>query len=106
MKTEAQRIAIAETCGWGDIQNCTCSIEWRGVIPGGGDFKHIPDYLSDLNAIHEAEKMLRESQHVVWFNEMQRVLRIAQTPMNAFRFCHATAAQRAEAFLRTFGLWK
>ena len=57
MNPEAQRIAIAEACGWKDIT--------RGSYDGSLFGRHktqqleiIPDYLADLNAMHEAEKTL------------------------------------------------
>lgn len=45
MTPEKQRIAIAEACGWKDIQNCTCKIEWVGTL--NGETKHLPSYLTD-----------------------------------------------------------
>jgi hypothetical protein len=85
MTATSQRIAIAEACG-----------------------RHLsetdPDCLNDLNAMHEAEKVLTQKQsdeyrinltllchyqsHAVWRGDV-----------------HATAAQRAESFLRTIGKW-
>jgi len=110
---EAQQIAIAEACGW-------------EYLPGeeptyGGNYKvalwfrknpiarvrtrwqeksriGLPDYLSDLNAMHEAEKVLggfndpRWGTYCSYLDDLPS--RIA-----------ATAAQRAEAFLRTLNLW-
>ena len=48
------------------------------------------DPLQDLNAMHEAEKILRIPQYA-----------------ERLDYCvDATAAQRAEAFLKTLNLWK
>ena len=55
-----------------------------------------PDYSNDLNAMHEAEKMLTYEQ----FDEYY-----AQLSMKMVYPFHATALQRAEALLRTLNLW-
>ncbi len=47
-------------------------------------------------AMHEAEKVLKLEQHPKYFCELQA--------LNDWEWM-ATAAQRAEAFLRTLGLW-
>ena len=60
--------------------------------------QHLPDYLNDLNAMHEAEKVIRE--------RADRVDSYLDQLDGAMSGVHATAAQRAEAFLRTLGLWK
>ena len=61
----------------------------------------IPNYFNDLNAMHEAEKVLFPKHEAKWAEYMSIVCghswRIIWT---------ATAAQRAEAFLRTLDLWK
>jgi hypothetical protein len=64
----------------------------------------LPDYLNDLNAMHEAEKMLTESQSA----QYERRLMGSRSFVGAAEFWiyHATAAQRAEAFLRTIGKWE
>ena len=60
-------------------------------------WKCAKNYCNDLNAMHEAEKMLD-------FNQLRDM-----EDSVSFRFAvlpfHATAAQRAEAFLRTLGKW-
>ena len=67
---------------------------------------HLPPYCTDLNAMHEAEKNLTEwhkyryaINEIVW-NQRDKKTGIAES------IIHATARQRAEAFLRTKGLWK
>ena len=85
MKPEQQRIAIARACGE-DNDSIV-----RGLIP---------DYLNDLNAMHEAERTMGDPQ--LW-DEYQSYLSDAMR--NIGWIYHATAAQRAEAFLRTLNLW-
>ena len=100
MKPEQQRIAIAEACGW-------TGISYWGA--GGINGKHpkepwtevIPDYLNDLNAMHEAEDTMYDGQ--LWI-EYENVLTTAMDHVGG-QF-HATAAQRAEAFLKALNLWK
>ena len=61
------------------------------------------DYCINLNAMHEAEKMLTDEQCVF----IRVHLRERLEPHAASRYTwHATARQRAEAFLRTLGKWE
>ena len=97
MTPEKQRIAIAEACGWKHIKRLQSG--WHGWIEPG-PLEELPDYLNDLNAMHEAEKILTPDQRRKYvffiFN-----LPSSQCESNTF----ATAAQRAKAFLRTIGKW-
>ena len=103
MNPEQQRIAIAEACGWAEIEPCTCCDGVsRGYTPTpGAHKKHLPDYLNDLNAMHEVEASLFGRND--WSAcKYERLL----TRMTSSWAWHATAAQRAEAFLRTIGKWE
>ena len=97
MNKEKQRIAIAEACGW---KPNPFEIDMSGqVFP-----QSPPDYLNDLNAMHEAEKILTHDQadsftEFLWSQYPGHVL------FDSYIW-HATAAQRAEAFLRTIGKWE
>ena len=92
MTHEAQRIAIAEACGWTSLR--LVGEEPMGRPPLTTDrYETVPDYLTDLNAMHEAENWLR-TKGVVWVDYENRIGKCA------------SAAQRAEAFLRTLNLWK
>lgn len=77
------------------------------IRPGNDSWQteQVPDYLNDLNAMHEAEKVLKVEQHFTFQVELARVINTITYPLN-FALLHATAAQRAEAFLRTLNLWK
>ncbi len=103
MKPEQQRIAIAEICGF--VKNTNTAFGktapwWYN--PAGQIFweSELPDYLNDLNAMHEAEKVLDEKQQQEYVN-----LLLTGDSLNYFAEIHATATQRAEAFLRTLNLW-
>ena len=93
MTSEQINEAIAEACGiiskdqWGSLYRTL-----HGIV------RNCPDYCNDLNAMHEAEKVLNKEQWVAYGRELSR--------LNVFPMVHATAAQRAEAFLRTLGKWE
>ena len=113
MNPEKQRIAIAKARGMiGPFEN---SEEWfeNGdsdgciIVLRDATGKRVANYLNDLNAMREAEKMLTEHQ----WDEYERVLRLVCDGCSYFEgagkeLLHATAAQRAEAFLRTIGKWE
>jgi hypothetical protein len=106
MKTEDQRIAIAEACGWKPslVGRETELWKHRSVEV---DRDGLPDYLSDLNAMHEAEKMLTDAQMSAYERELGALTcRLSMVDGPGYKLWHATAPQRAEAFLRTLGLWK
>lgn len=64
----------------------------------------MPDYCADLNAMHEAEKMLTGSLKSGYGYELWDV--VGSKTLGAFENINATARQRAEAFLRTLGKWE
>jgi len=109
MTEEQQRIAIAEACGW---KLSPPNLEYKWLNP---DTKwsepELPDYLNDLNAMHEAEKVLTpkyqpakgESQwgeYLGWLGFCGE-----NKTREVYECVTATAAQRAEAFLRTIEKW-
>ena len=99
MTPEEQRIAIAEACGW-QVWHQENSV-WLGESPDGVEHVPIPNYLNDLNAMHEAEKVLTTMQGVDYAGYLGKVVARAARKLGQHHVWHATAAQRAEAFLRT-----
>ena len=111
MNPEQQRVAIAEACGW-------TVTHWKvnpfDVIAtkDGTEYllKHLPDYLNDLNAMHDVEKTVFRSSNL-W---QKFVFELIETSGGSGMceldglccLARATAAQRAEAFLRTIGKWE
>jgi len=84
MTDEQINAAIAEACGW-DHKPINC---------GGAN------YCTDLNAMHEAEKVLTDDQCSIFYPvKLGAVCRIKP-------IIFSTARQRAEAFLRTLGKWE
>lgn len=104
MKPEAQIIAIAKACGWTGIRECTCSKKYHRGFPPDGLDQHLPDYLNDLNAMYEAEIWLKPSQWPTYHSHLVECWNDDPKPVYAYE-THATAAQRAEAFLKTLNLW-
>jgi hypothetical protein len=62
------------------------------------------NYFEDLNAMHEAEKKLDDVKQNRMADSLRGVLGFHSH--SYFDLMHATARQRAEAFLRTIGKWK
>lgn len=81
-----------------------------GTTPEGGIGWPVPDYLRDLNAIYDAEKTLTMEQTWDYHSILVKfAIEAANNPRSIpiQRWTHgATAAQRAEAFLRALNLWK
>jgi hypothetical protein len=96
MNKEKQRIAIAEACGYERLTQHEAVWRHEGskIYTAG----NLPNYLNDLNAMHESEKTLDYDD----LNDMEESVsfHFGVTPF------HATAAERAEAFLRTIGKWE
>lgn len=112
MTPEAQRIAIAEAC-----PQLFRFIKFRSGLglcfracDGLPDIRDdVFDPLIDLNAMHEAEKMLAIEQYAFYTENLSGVVtggfRYGCDIIAHFGLYHATATQRAEAFLRTIGKW-
>lgn len=93
--------AIAEACGW---QRKTKKFGTFWYQPGPCDTGHLapPNYCHDLNAMHEAEETLP----ITNYYEQLYVADKTGIMVGYRHLWHATARQRAEAFLRVKGLWK
>jgi hypothetical protein len=120
MSDEQINIAIAEACGWKEIQYSHAPVEfgrrphgWKRTEHGNRTLEtQIPDYCTDLNAMHEAEETLDND---FYFAVNLYHLIIPQgdqyddhtiTWSIANKLIRATARQRAEAFLKTLGKWE
>jgi len=110
MKSEKQRIAIAEACGWRPAKPEEYHLDWDVYIERKiyyGAFHDYPDYPNDLNAMHEAENTFKDLGDFVRYCELLGEVVTGRKEVGlVYRTIHATAAQRAEAFLKTLNLWK
>ena len=116
MTEQQQQIAIAEACG--------CSLTkddagfWLFKTPGSLDkrvashYQEVdawrlcaPGYLNDLNAMHEAVNTLNEIQGCIFCDNLFKIMN-SSDGVSEFMKVNASAAQRAEAFLKTLNLWK
>lgn len=130
MTPESQRIALAEWGGWkwrlpmqskrSDRPNWLISPDGKGcAVWPNGDLGGLmpPDYLNDLNAVHELEERLDDRQreqygdllatrfcgfHYIDYEGWDG----GEDPSGFFWMAHLTAAQRCEALLRTIGRWE
>lgn len=105
MTPEQQRIAIAKACGWAFINQVDKYP--HGLPPDDRKDRYtspLPDYPTDLNAMHEAA-MAQPPDVRSKINDQLIRMMPATEPYQLDKTVNATALQRAEAFLRTLNLW-
>jgi hypothetical protein len=96
MKPEAQRIAIAEACGW-----ISEDISRHAMYYVPSEDIHIGNPIYDLNAMHEAESWLK--------NDDPHAFACYLADLFESHGCdaiHLSPAQRAEVLLRTINKWE
>lgn len=102
MTNEQINAAIAEACGWrkeGGVWLWTANgINWTSP--------ELRDYCTDLNAMHEAEKVIEISYYREYTNLLYDIALKVNKETNIWMPYSSTARQRAEAFLRTLGKWE
>lgn len=104
MNTERKRVAIAETSGWVRQIDTGFSVPiWNKEELEAFGEDELPPYTTCLNAMHEAEGHLTESQRIEYLNTLADMF-----PFNGLHYDHgfiaaiqATASQRADAFVKT-----
>ncbi len=106
MTDEQINAAIAEACGWKPKRQTKLTRMGFRV-----SYENTPNYCEDLNAMHEAEKALtiqqKENEYPDNLTQVVIYLKRGLTiGLVEYLGIHATARQRAEAFLRTFGKWE
>lgn len=115
MTPEQQQIELAKLDGWTAIEDAEGF--WRATRDGKMTSDlwisesnvwsvGMPDFLGDLNAVHELEKKL-------WLDNEEKLLNTRETYhewqmyKHQIRYnVHARASQRCEAILRVKGIWK
>ena len=114
MSDEQINIAIAEACGYEWVSNgwgCRFlgSPTERSFGPDTQSplcedaYDSAPNYCNDLNAMHEAEKIILNDLKT--WRQYVDLIRV-QSAKSVNPIFHLTARQRAEAFLRTIGKWE
>ena len=114
MTPDQQQRAIEKACGWiresGVMRYDGGEFPWTIWRKDGKTHNSFPDYLNDLNACHEMEKVLNYEQMIDYSRHVGKAvtshLPASRAAWMDFKLINATAAQRAEAFLRTLGLWQ
>jgi len=104
MKPEQQRIAIAEACGWKPVEFRNCRPKPCSCDTDKPNHNSPPNYLNDLNAMHEAEKVLIRP-NLYAKGGWRMYLRYLSIVTDERHPIDDTASKRAEAFLRTIGKW-
>lgn len=119
MKPEEQQISIAEFCGYRFIPmgkgptgfyylNCTSEedvdLAIKGKLNGATHSYNLPDYLNDLNAIHEAEMKLTDDQYTAFQCALKRIRNVQCEP--CCRCVSSPAVERCRAVLVAIGKWK
>jgi len=111
MTDEQININVAEALGWTDCEH----IESLGLSKGKHVFvqaqyptghSQLPDYCNDLSAMREAEMTLpvHGGNGQEWDNSRSEFR--WHLGLICLQPIHATARQRAEAFLKTLGKWE
>jgi hypothetical protein len=102
MTQEQKRIKIAQALNWTGVME-TYADGLMGFAPFNSEHDDnqwlaVPDYFYDINATQEFKHVLE--QRGLYWQFIEKLNQLVESP--AF----STAAQRAEAFGLTLGLWK
>ena len=123
MTEHSQQIVLAEARGWRFSNDCWFSP--KAVAKGKAlatnpdvwwaftEESKLPDYLHDLNAIHEEEKTLNCEQYEIFADFLHNIVNgyapsdyVQPSDMGSnTQILSATAAQRTEAVLRALERW-
>ena len=110
MTPEAQRIAIAEACGW--KAHVDGLGYYQGVHPALMGGRAIPDYLNDRNAMHDAiiTKFVTIELQQKFAMQLRSLIKkappFASRSWSDWDLIAASLPQLSEAFLCTLGLWE
>lgn len=107
MNKVEQRLAIAKSVGWRRREGGMWYCPDGSTLPED----QIPDYLNDLNAMHELERNMTDADFFRYSLQIESMAKILGPTGrwitdNQRILYSTTAAQRAEAYLRTIGKWK
>lgn len=126
MSPEAQRIALAEVCGWEKVGRYFWSDEYEDFLKQHGPRVIVPhfnghllgywkatdawatppDYPNDLNAIREVRGVLTRDQQAAFIFCLESIVaRDPKANLWSWALVNASAAQQAEAILRATNKW-
>jgi len=104
-----QRLALAEWMGH-DTSYTRFSLENFKDRDGFPDaiftLARVPDFLNDLNEIHNAEMQLDDEQHEKFRRHLLSLCQFIHPQRQDILFVSACAAHRAEALLKCLNLWQ
>lgn len=112
MSPEKQRVALAEFAGWLEITPETTGVIWPSVeysntstagfmyLPGTKVGTMPPDYLRDLNAIHDLFQLFSDSQYESYRIQIRLIMHRDIT------LREPSASQKAEAILVAIRKWE
>ena len=100
MTDEQINAAIAKACGWREEMSVYV---WHSNGIDRTSWE-LWDWCNDLNAMHEAEKVLTGLTRHAYCDALLDT--VPDSPDHLWEVLTATARQRAEAFLRTLGKWE
>lgn len=125
MNKEQQRIKIAEACGLFRIMPLRRTVRKGTPDPNGvklwycdehhggaASYLEVPNYLYDLNAMHEAKQLLWKMDwgyRYIFNDNLANIIKgriVNRNEWDAETLLDATAEQQAESFLRTLNLWE
>ncbi|MFZ9514709.1 MAG: hypothetical protein ACO29P_05695 [Bacteroidia bacterium] len=101
MTDEQINCAIADACGFTvELSHMQSGID----VIRDGKRKPLPDYCNSLNEMYDAEETLEGDLQNGFVYELRWITE--SKFWGDFKHCHASARQRAEAFLRTLDKWE
>lgn len=100
---EQRRIEVAKLLGWKKKREIEPGY-WTWYSPNGdlAGQPCIPDYCSDLNAMHEAENTMNDLQKISYIYALDRAAK-PNPSIHDWNVINATADQRATAFIAVMG---
>lgn len=97
MDLESQQIHIAQICG---------TMKWNYALPEKCIASNVPNYPLDLNAMNQAERIINKSTSTFQKGGWNMYLHYLSMVTDESHPIDASAASRAEAFLKTFDAWE
>ena len=102
MTDEQINAAIAKACEWKPKRQTKLTRTGHFKV----SYENPPDYCNDLNAMHEAEKMLKIGYCKEYKDNLYDAALELEKKTGRWMPYSLPARHRAEAFLRTLGKWE